>query len=71
MPAEVVTTGTALNGLVAGQINALIDPVAYIVKTENVAMTAYGADVESDERLRERTQLAPELFSCAGPSGAV
>lgn len=62
--------GTALNGLIAGQINRLIDPVAYIVKTENVSPTVFGADVEDDARLRSRAQLAPEAFSCAGPHGA-
>lgn len=64
------TAGTALNGLIAGQINRLIDPVAYIVKTENISPTVFGADVESDERLRARAQLAPEAYTCAGPMGA-
>lgn len=62
--------GTHLNGLVAGQINRLIDPVAYIVKTANVTPTVFGADVEADEHYRESIQLAPEAFSCAGPGGA-
>lgn len=64
------TAGTAMNGLIAGQINRLIDPLAYITKTENSSPTVFGADVENDERLRARAQLAPEAFSCAGPVGA-
>ncbi len=67
---EALTKGSFLNGLVAGQINKLIDPIGYVVKTENVSMTTSGSDVESDARLRERAQLAPESFSCAGPTGA-
>lgn len=62
--------GTALNGLIAGQINLLIDPVAYIAKTVNVSPTVFGADVEDDTRLRARTQLAPESYTCAGSLGA-
>ncbi len=64
------TNGAFLNGLIAGQINKLIDPVSYIAKTENISTTTFGADVESDARLRERARLAPESFSCAGPVGA-
>lgn len=64
------TAGTSMNGLIAGQINRLIDPLAYISKSENVTPTVFGADVENDERLRARAQLAPEAFTCAGPVGA-
>lgn len=62
--------GTAGNGLITGQINRIIDPVAYVTITENTSTSAGGADVEDDARLRERAQLAPEAFSCAGPRGA-
>ena len=61
--------GAAGNGLVPGQINALIDPVAYVTRTENASVTMLGADVESDARYRSRIQEAPEAYSCAGPSG--
>lgn len=62
--------GVALNGLVPGQVNKLIDPVAYVRSTANVTTSALGADVESDTRFRERIQLAPEAYTCAGPVGS-
>lgn len=62
--------GAAANGLVPGQINALIDPVAYVARTENATVTLLGADVEGDARYRVRIQEAPERFTCAGPAGS-
>lgn len=37
---------------------------------ENVTLSFGGADIESDDRLRDRIILAPESFSVAGPKGA-
>lgn len=62
--------GAAYNGLLPGQINQLVDPVAYVSATSNVTQTLQGADAESDDRYRTRIQQAPEAFSCAGPVGA-
>ncbi|SCM69986.1 baseplate J/gp47 family protein [Desulfovibrio sp. 86] len=62
--------GSACNGLVPGQICLLVDPLPYVKSTANTATSALGADVEMDDAFRERIQLAPEAFSCAGPSGA-
>jgi len=62
--------GAAGNGLVPGQIDAMIDPVAYVTGTDNVSVTMLGADVESDSRYRSRVQQAPESFTCAGPVGS-
>jgi phage-related baseplate assembly protein len=62
--------GADANGLVPGQISTLIDPVAYIARTENITPTFLGADVESDARYRARIQEAPERFTCAGPTGS-
>ena len=67
---EASLAGSHANGLVAGQIGRLVDPVAHVAQTANVTPSTQGADVESDARLRERAQLAPEAFSCAGPRGA-
>lgn len=64
------TSGTAYNGLVAGQIQSLVDPIAYISATANTTTTSLGADIESDDSLRARAQIASESFSCAGPVGA-
>lgn len=62
--------GSHLNGLVPSQIHKLIDPIAYVVTTENMTTTSLGADVESDEHFRERAQLAAEAFTSAGSIGA-
>lgn len=69
-PVHAQTAGSAANGFVAGQINRLIDPVAYIVSTENITPTVFGADAEKDAQFRARVQLAPEAYTCAGPTGA-
>ena len=63
-------TGVIGNSLVAGQINILVDPLGYVVSVANTTITTGGADIESDDELRERVQLAPESFSVAGPRDA-
>lgn len=62
--------GAAANGLVPGQIDQLVDPVAYVASTRNVSASMLGSDVETDDRYRSRIQLAPESYTCAGPIGA-
>lgn len=62
--------GTSCNGLVPGQICLLVDPLPYVKSTANTTTSAMGADVELDDAFRERIQLAPEAFSCAGPAGS-
>lgn len=62
--------GVSGNGFVIGQINRIIDPIAYVKETENSSTTNKGADVESDNRYRERIRLAPEAYSNAGSYGA-
>lgn len=62
--------GSAANGLVPGQIDQLVDPVAYVASTRNVSASMLGSDVETDDRYRARIQLAPESYTCAGPIGA-
>lgn len=54
-----VTAGQNCNGLVPGQISQLVDPLPYIVSSVNSSLTMAGADVESDDRLRERIRIAP------------
>ena len=68
--AECLTPGTVGNGFLPGQINRLVDPVAYVVRVENTTVSLGGADTESDEHFRERIRLAPESFSNAGSRGA-
>ncbi len=64
--AEAIEPGAAANGLVAGQINKIVDPIDGVVKVENLSVTSGGADVEKDEDYRARIHLAPEKFTCAG-----
>lgn len=65
-----ITSGQNCNGLVPGQVSQLVDPLPYIVASANSTLTMAGADVESDERLRERIRIAPESFTVAGSVGA-
>jgi phage-related baseplate assembly protein len=59
--------GTAGNGYVAGQVNGLLDAIGVEVSSvANLAVTSGGADIESDDRLRDSIKLAPEVFSVAG-----
>ena len=73
---EVTVTATALeagacsNGLVAGQVNSLVDRLPYIAEVGNAAVTLGGSDAEGDEHFRERIHLAPESYSNAGSEGA-
>lgn len=67
--AQCETAGTAGNGFVAGQVRKLVDPFPWEMTVTNITETSGGADVENDENLRERTQIAPESFSVAGPKG--
>ena len=69
VPATCQTLGLAANGLVPGQINKMVDIVAYIDKVENIAVSYLGSNQEEDEPYRARIQLAPEHFSVAGPEG--
>ena len=64
------STGAAGNGLVVGQINTLVDPIAYVESVSNTTESTGGTDTEDDENYRERIQLAPESFSVAGSEGA-
>jgi phage-related baseplate assembly protein len=68
--ASCTETGQTGNGYLAGEINQLIDPLPYVQKVENTTLTYGGADIESDDHLRMRIQIAPESFSTAGPEGA-
>jgi phage-related baseplate assembly protein len=62
--------GASGNGYKAGQINLLVDPLPYVERVANTAETSGGADVENDDRYRERIHLAPAQWSTAGPDDA-
>ncbi len=65
-----LSTGTIGNGYTAGEINKIVDPVAYVEKIVNTTESDGGADEEDDESLRKRIREAPEKYSTAGSRGA-
>ncbi len=68
--ASCMETGSGGNGFAAGELNKIVDPVAYVDAVTNTTVTAGGADTEDDENFRERIHQAPEKFSNAGSYGA-
>ena len=64
------TTGVAGNGFLPGEINNIVDPIAYVASITNTTTSAGGADQEEDDAYRERIHESPERFSTAGPTGA-
>jgi phage-related baseplate assembly protein len=68
--AEATMAGAEYNGFVIGQIQTIVDPVAYVASVTNTSESSGGSDIETDEDYRDRIQLAPESFSVAGPEGA-
>lgn len=62
--------GLVGNGYVAGEINDLLDAVAYVAEVSNITTTSGGSERESDEAYRQRIKEAPTRFSLAGPRGA-
>lgn len=58
--------GTIGNGYKVGELCKIVDPQPYLSKISNITETTGGADVESDDDLRERIRLAPSSFSVAG-----
>jgi phage-related baseplate assembly protein len=70
IPASCLILGTGGNGFLPGQVKKIVDPFPWQMSVENTTITAGGADIENDENLRERIQIAPESFSVAGARGA-
>lgn len=63
-------TGAYGNGIIAGDINILVDTLPYVASVENTELTYGGSDIEDDESLAERVYLAPSGYSVAGSTGA-
>ena len=63
------TTGTAGNGFVAGQINAIVDLFAYYQSCANLNESDGGGDEASDEEFYELLRLSMHGYSCAGARG--
>ncbi len=64
------TGGAEANGYIAGEINGIINPIAYVASAVNVSVSMGGSEQESDDRLRARIKEAPESYSNAGSKGA-
>jgi phage-related baseplate assembly protein len=68
--AECTENGIEGNDLVPGQLNILVDPVAYVEKVSNIDTSSGGTILETDDSLAERVFLAPSSYSVAGPDAA-
>ncbi|PKM73016.1 MAG: phage tail protein [Firmicutes bacterium HGW-Firmicutes-16] len=64
------TVGAIGNGLAAGTLATIVDPIAYVASVANTTESEGGADTESDADLAYRAFLAPSSYSTAGPAGA-
>ena len=62
--------GVIGNGYNIGELNVMVDPIAYVAKVENVTVSSGGAEREDDDNLAERIYLAPASYSTAGPDDA-
>ncbi|GAB7080834.1 baseplate assembly protein [Megalodesulfovibrio paquesii] len=62
--------GAVGNGFVPGQINKMVEPIAYVDRVANVTPSYGGCDGESDDHFRVRVQLAPEALGICGPAEA-
>lgn len=65
-----LTEGDEGNGIAAGSINTLVDPIAYMDHVESIDASSGGADEESDDELRYRIFESPFSWSVAGPEEA-
>jgi phage-related baseplate assembly protein len=68
--AEATVAGPSANGYLVGEINALVDPVAFVATVANTSASSDGSEAEDDESMRERIREAPTRFSVAGPEDA-
>ncbi|MEY8396191.1 baseplate J/gp47 family protein [Lachnospiraceae bacterium 45-P1] len=70
VPATCTIKGAAGNIYAIGEINKMVDNVAFIDRVYNVTTSDNGADIESDEDYREDIYLAPDSYSSAGSEAA-
>lgn len=67
---EAQYTGPQYNGFIPGQIKLIVDLIPFVESIVNTEISAGGADIESDDRYRERCRLSQETASTAGPADA-
>lgn len=68
--AQAENAGTGADGIAAGMLNVLVDPIPYMKSVGNTTATSGGTDTETDDALTERVYYAPSAFSSAGPQNA-
>ncbi len=64
------TKGTAGNGFVAGQINAIVDLFAYYQSCANLNESDGGGDAATDEEFYELLRMSMDAYSTAGARGS-
>lgn len=67
---QAIDAGENGNGIAAGLINKIVDPLPYIESVTSTTASAGGADIESDADLTYRVYMAPAGYSVAGPKDA-
>lgn len=60
-------TGDGGNGYLPGQINIIVNPIAYVDGVKNLTESAGGRGTFNADELRENIYNSPDLFSVAGP----
>lgn len=70
IPTQAEEAGAGSSGIAAGEINTLVDPIAYVASAVSIEDSHGGLNVEDDDGLTERVWLAPSKYSCAGPRDA-
>lgn len=70
VPAECTEIGEVANNLMPGEVNLIVDSVAFVESAENITTTSGGSDKESDDNFTDRIYLAPAGYSVAGPEDA-
>lgn len=70
VPATCTAPGLAGNGIGVGELNVVVNTLAYIVTVTNTVATTGGADREEDDDLKERVYESSNAYSTAGPIGA-
>lgn len=68
--ASCTVAGPVGNDYLAGQISTIVTPMTFVPGAQNTTITTGGADAESDPDFADRSRLAPNSFSVAGPEKA-
>lgn len=66
IPAVCTTRGASTNNYDIGDISTIVDLIAFVDRAKNITKPENGADIETDESLRQRIYIAPASYSTAG-----